>query len=99
MGGGGMGGGMGGGGGGGGGGMVISGERKSFAVDKDGNKKEVPCGEKGGKVMCSECVAQLGVLMVFSSLSLSFLSSLYLSLSLSLCLSIFLSLPLGLYSL
>ena len=64
--------------------MVISGERKCFAVDKDGNKKEVPCGEKGGKVMCSECVAQLGVLMVFSSLSLSFLSSLSLSLSLSL---------------
>ena len=37
-----------GGGGGGGGGMVISGKRKCFAVDKDGNKKEVPCGGGGG---------------------------------------------------
>ena len=31
-----------------GGGMVISGERKCFAVDKDGNRKEVPCGAGGG---------------------------------------------------
>ena len=53
-----------GGGGGGGGGMVISGERKCFAVDKDGNRKEASCGEAGAGKRAAAVAAVLKRLKV-----------------------------------